>query len=74
MYFKVKGPSHCDNKVKTIREVSQETLDQFKTISGFVDAVVTPRRLEQGYEYLVEQQLDRREIKHIGKLGRYTCE
>jgi hypothetical protein len=67
MYFKVKGPSHTENKVKTLRDVSQETLDQFKSINGFVTGVVTPRRLEQGYEYLLEQQLDRREIKHIGK-------
>jgi hypothetical protein len=65
MYFKVKGASHCETKVKTLRPISEETMERTKTVSGFVDAVLTPRRFEQGYEYLLEQNLDSKNIKNI---------
>lgn len=83
MYFKVKGPSHCENKIKILRAQSEEMIEKHKTIHGFVDAILTPRRLEQGYEFLLEQQLDHKEIKNIECMettltssffNRYICE
>lgn len=55
LVFKVKGEKHSVSKVKTIAEVDEVKLNSIKE---FVDAVVTENRLQQGLDYLKEQNLE----------------
>lgn len=49
--FKVKGEKHSSSKVKTLASVDVE---QIQNINDFVDAVLTPSRLDQGISWLKE--------------------
>jgi hypothetical protein len=51
-WFKVKGEKHSVSKVKTLAAVDPEKV---KSANKFVDLVVTENRLNQGIEFLKEQ-------------------
>lgn len=57
-WFKVKGKDHSVSNVKTLAEVD---LEKLKSISDFIDCIVTENRLNQGIAYLQEMNkpLDR---------------
>ncbi len=52
-WFKVKGEKHSASKVKTLAAVDVEA---FQALADFVAAAVTPARLEQGLQNLVNEQ------------------
>jgi hypothetical protein len=54
-WFKVKGEKHSVSKVKTLAAVDVEKV---KSITEFVDSVLTEARLSQGIEYLKEMNLE----------------
>jgi len=55
VWFKVKGEKHSVTKVKTLASVDVEKLNSIKE---FVDITVTDARLQQGLDYIKEQQLE----------------
>ena len=52
--FKVKGEKHSKSKVKTLKPVDLEKLNK---VQALAIEIMTPRRCEQGLEYLEEMQL-----------------
>ncbi len=74
MYFKVKGPKHTETKVKTLKPISQEYLAQLQIIDVFVNNIVTHQRLEQGLDYMYEQQLAMNDNKNMGAYIRWVID
>lgn len=52
--FKVKGEKHSTSKVSTVKQIAAVDLERMKTVSAFVDNVVTDNRLNQGIDKLRE--------------------
>ena len=60
--FKVKGDEHTTSKVKTLKQVDLDKIEQLKTVTEFADAICTEARFKQGLQYLVENNVT--ENKH----------
>lgn len=61
--FKVKGEEHTTSKVRSLKLVDIEKIEQLKTVSEFADAVCTEARLKQGLKYLEENNITENKIK-----------
>jgi hypothetical protein len=61
-WFKVKGEKHSVSKVKKLASVD---IEKVNSINEFVEKVVTENRLNQGLDYLKEQNLEI-DIKNTG--------
>ena len=68
LWFKVKGEKHSASKVKTLAAVDVEAAE---TIREFITQVVTPARLQQGLQNLVNEQGKPFDMTSIGDFIRW---
>lgn len=69
-WFKVKGEKHSASHVKTLAAVDVEAI---KKVSDFVAVAVTPQRLEQGLQNLLNEQQKPFTTASIGDFIRWVC-
>lgn len=68
---KVKGKKHSATKVKTMKAVDEALVTN---VAGFVDAVCTTNRLEQGLVKLQEMGLDPVDRKNVGTYVKWVVQ
>ncbi|KAI9137718.1 hypothetical protein BKA69DRAFT_1032292 [Paraphysoderma sedebokerense] len=65
-WFKTKGEKHTVSNVKTIKPLTAKEIEQLKQVGNFAKASVTENRLNQGLDYLREQNLEVGSMKNVG--------
>jgi hypothetical protein len=70
LFFKTKGEKHKTQKSK---KTVQATPEELANVQEFLEFAVTPRRLEQGFEYLAELGLEPN-MRSVGDYLRWVCQ